>query len=94
MILWPLFGTVNQLLASMALLVITIYLAKQRISIKFTVIPMSFMILMTGWAMILGLGNFYRDQNWLLFVIRVMVFALEIWMIIEAVLYFKKEVNI
>ncbi len=94
MILWPLFGTVNQLLASMSLLVITIYLAKQRISIKFTAIPMIFMIIMTGWAMILGLQNFYHDQNWLLFVISTMVFALEIWMIIEAVLYFKKEVTI
>ena len=89
MILWPLFGTVNQLLASMALLVITIYLAKQRISIIFTAIPMLFMIIMTGWAMILGLINFFNDQNWLLFVISVIVFILEIWMIFEALLFVK-----
>ncbi len=87
LILWPLFGTVNQLLASMALLVITIYLSKQRISIKFTVVPMSFMVIMTGWAMVLNLRTYITDQNWLLAGIGTMVFILEIWMIIEAGLY-------
>ena len=87
LILWPLFGTVNQLLGAMALLVITIYLSKQRISIKFTVIPMVFMIIMTGWAMLLNLTAYINDQNWLLSGIGTMVFILEIWMIIEAVLY-------
>jgi len=72
----------------------TIYLAKQRIPIKYTLIPMIFMIIMTGWAMMLKISNFYQDQNWLLFVMSFIVFVLEMWMIIEAVLYFKDEVNI
>lgn len=72
----------------------TIYLAKQRIPIKYTLIPMIFMIIMTGWAMMLKISNFYKDQNWLLFVMSFIVFVIEILMIIEAVLYFKDEVNI
>ena len=64
--LWPLFGTVNQLLASMALLVITIYLARQCISVRFTFIPMMFMVFMTGWAMVFNLKTYIAHQNWLL----------------------------
>jgi carbon starvation protein len=91
LVLWPLFGTINQLLGAMALLVITIYLSKRHISIKYTVIPMIFMIVMTGWAMILNLEKYYSNQNWLLFVISIIVFILEIWMIVEALLFMKKK---
>lgn len=91
--LWPLFGTANQLLAGMALLVITIYLVRKRVSTVYTVIPMLFMIIMTGWAMILNLQNFLSSSNWLLFSIGLIIFILEIWMIIEAVLFFKNPVH-
>ncbi len=47
LLLWPLFGAINQLLAGLALLVITIYLAKRRINVLYTAIPMVFMIGMT-----------------------------------------------
>jgi len=87
--LWPLFGSVNQLLAGLALLVITIYLAKQKIKIYYTAIPMVIMVILTGWAMIINLQDFYLKSNWLLFVIGLAVFALEIWMIIESVLVLK-----
>ncbi len=84
--LWPLFGTVNQLLAGLTLLVITIYLARQKLNVLYAALPMVFMILMTGWAMIINLKNFYTTSNWLLFSIGLVVFALEIWMIAESVL--------
>ncbi len=87
--LWPLFGTANQLLAGLALLVITIYLVRKQAPAVFAVIPMIFMIFMTGWAMILNLQNFYTSQNWLLVFIGGIIFILEIWMIIEAIIYFK-----
>jgi carbon starvation protein len=87
--LWPLFGTANQLLAGLALLVITIYLVRKQAPVIFTVLPMIFMIFMTGWAMILNLQKFYTTQNWLLVFIGGVIFILEIWMIIEAIIYFK-----
>jgi carbon starvation protein len=83
--LWPLVGTVNQLLGALALLVITLYLAKQKVPTVFTLIPMAFMLVMTGWAMVLNLGKFFQSSNWLLFVIGLIVFILEVWMIIECV---------
>jgi carbon starvation protein len=84
--LWPLFGSVNQLLAGLALLVVTIYLARRKINIAFTCIPMIFMVIMTGWAMVYNIGRYYSSANWLLFVIGLAVFLLEIWMIIESIL--------
>ena len=91
LVLWPLFGTVNQLLASMALLVITVYLARKRLPLQYTFIPMIFMIVMTGWAMILNLNTYFRDQNWLLLSIGMIVFGLEVWMILEAGLYVRQR---
>lgn len=87
--LWPLFGTVNQLLAALALLVITIYLSRRKINSFYTAIPMVFMVLMTAWAMTVNLKTFYSQSNWLLFFIGIAVFMLEIWMIIESVIVIK-----
>jgi carbon starvation protein len=83
--LWPLFGSVNQLLAGLALLVVTVYLAHKRSPIGYTAIPMIFMLAMTGWAMVLNLNEFIDAKNWLLFFIAIAVFALEIWMVVESV---------
>ncbi|MBW1764502.1 MAG: carbon starvation protein A, partial [Deltaproteobacteria bacterium] len=87
--LWPLFGCTNQLLAGLALLVITIYLVRLKVSAVYTAIPMVFMIFMTGWAMIINIQEFYSTSKWLLFCIGLSVFVLEIWMIIESVIVLK-----
>jgi carbon starvation protein len=82
--LWPLFGATNQLLAGLALLVVTVYLARKKVAIVYTFIPMIFMIFMTGWAMLINLNKFYASANWLLFCIGFATIVLEIWMIIES----------
>ncbi len=88
--LWPLFGSVNQLLAGLALLVITVYLAHKKSPLRYTFIPMVFMVIMTGWAMFINLKEFYAGANWLLFCIGLVVFVLEIWMMIESVMVLMK----
>lgn len=90
MTLWPLFGAANQLLAGLALLIITIYLVRIKVPSFYAAIPMVFMIIMTGWAMIINLQNFYNSANWLLFFISACIMILEVWMIIEAIIYFKQ----
>lgn len=88
--LWPLFGATNQLLAGLALLVITIYLARKKVGALYTGIPMVFMIFMTGWAMIINLQKFYAGSKWLLFCIGLITILLEIWMIIESIVILKE----
>jgi len=91
MILWPLFGAVNQLLGALTLLVITIYLARRKVSALFTAVPMVFMIILTGWAVIFNMNEFYRQNNWLLFYISLTILILEIWMIIESIIVLRKN---
>lgn len=93
LILWPLFGTVNQLLAGLALLVATVYLARIRKPIWFAALPMVFMLFMTGWAMVLNIRKFAVTHNMLLLTIGTIVFLLEIWMIVEAVIALKRYLS-
>ena len=87
--LWPLFGATNQLLAGLVLLVVTIYLARKKINIAYTVIPMIFMVIMTAWAMIINIQRYYSSSNWLLFLIGFVVFILAVWMVIESIVVMK-----
>lgn len=84
MSLWPLFGTVNQLMAALALLVITAYLARKGKPVVYVAVPMVAMVMITGWSMILNMQEFYLSENLPLLVISLAVFGLEVWMIIES----------
>ncbi|MCD6308614.1 MAG: carbon starvation protein A, partial [Candidatus Latescibacteria bacterium] len=63
--LWPLFGTVNQLLAALALLVLTVYFVRNKKPVIIALIPFLFMVFMTGWAMIVNVISYYEQRNWL-----------------------------
>ena len=86
MILWPLFGALNQLLASLALLVIAVYLHRKRKPTWMVTIPFAFMLVMTAWAMVINIGDFGADRRWHLFVISAIVLALQLWITLEAAL--------
>jgi len=91
--LWPLFGAANQLLAGLALLIVTMYLRKKG-GLKFIVsgIPCILMLTVTGWAMILKEIDFYQDNNRLLVVIGAAIIVLAAWMIVETIaLFFTKR---
>ncbi|GAB4309482.1 carbon starvation CstA family protein [Pseudothermotoga elfii] len=95
--LWPVFGALNQLLAGLALMIATVYLAKKRKPIWPTLLPMIFMLLMTVWATISNLTGYIRSQNWLLVFITLVTLIIAVWMIIEAFIsmakaYKKKQV--
>ena len=57
LILWPLFGATNQLLAGLALMVLVFYLWRRNISTWFVVIPMLIMLVMPAWALCWQLFN-------------------------------------
>lgn len=93
LVLWPLFGASNQLLAGLALMVITVYLYKRGKSIAYTGVPMVFMVVMTGWAMALNLADFYKTGNWLLFGINVIILLFVAWMIVEVINMLSRKVS-
>ena len=102
LLLWPLFGATNQLLAGLSFLVITFYLWRRGRAIWFLDIPMIFMLIMPVWAMtyqlweapgwLLTAREGFPDHkpNYLLGGIGLATIALEIWMIVEAVKIFPK----
>jgi carbon starvation protein len=91
--LWPMFGAVNQLLAALALLVVTIYL-RDRGGWYYLLsgVPCLFMVLMTSWAMLYNEVDFIRAHQYLLAAINAVTFFLAVWMIVEAVLRLMRPV--
>ncbi|WP_226674585.1 carbon starvation CstA family protein [Mesobacillus jeotgali] len=95
-LLWPLFGTSNQLLAGVSLLLISIWLKRQGRNYLVTFIPMVFVFFMTLWAMIQqvvfqwsGYGS--GELNMLLFGIGGLILIFVFWIIIEAISAFSRN---
>jgi carbon starvation protein len=84
LVLWPLFGAANQLLAGLALLVLALYLRRSGKPTFLAVAPMVFMIAMTGWAMVANLKTFVLGGDWLLTAIGTVILGLQIWIVLEA----------
>ena len=87
--LWPLFGAINQILAALALLVITDYLKRKGPWFWLTLIPFIFMIIMTIWGLFLNIKDFVASSNWLLVVIGAICLLLSVWLVIEGILAFQ-----
>jgi carbon starvation protein len=82
--LWPLFGTTNQLTAGLSLLVITLFLIALRRNFWVTIVPMTFILFMTTWAMIANLQKYFGEKQLLLLMIGAAIFVLELWLFLEA----------
>ncbi len=86
--LWRLFGTTNQLLAGLALLVVTLYLVQRGKSPWFTGVPMLFMAVSTILAMFSNLRDFWAqvgEGGGPLFAVGLILLVLAIWLMIEGV---------
>lgn len=83
--LWPLFGTTNQLVASVTLLIVSLWLQKNGRPIVYTVIPMIAVSAATLWAMGGNLMDYYAqfDELALLALSGTLILALDIWILLE-----------
>lgn len=93
-LLWPLFGTANQLLAGITLMLVSLWLWRQGRNALPTLVPMIFLLCMTIWAMMRqvifdwsGLGP--NDAQWLLFVLGAMILGFALWILLEAITVFR-----
>lgn len=82
--IWPLFGSTNQILAGLTLLVISVMLIKMGRPARYTLIPMVFVLFTSAWAAVLKLIEFYQAGNWLLVSIDVVVLVTSVLVALEA----------
>ncbi len=82
--IWPLFGSTNQILAALTLLVISVMLMKMGRPARYTLVPMVFVLITSAWAAVLKLIEFYEAGNWLLVTIDVVVLITTIMVVLEA----------
>ena len=85
--LWPLFGTTNQLVAGVTLLVISVWLRRLGRPASVTLVPMVLVAGMTLWAMTDALLGYFGnlEELWLLAVIGSAVLVLDVWVLFEGI---------
>ena len=84
MIIWPLFGSTNQILASMTLLVISVMLIKLKRPAIYTLVPMMFVIVMAFLAGIIKLKEYYLAGNYLLVGLDAIVLVVSVLVMLES----------
>lgn len=84
LIIWPLFGSTNQILAGLTLLVISVMLIKLGRPARYTILPMIFVLITSSWAALIKLKEFYDAGNWLLVTIDLVVVVTTFMVILEA----------
>ncbi len=93
MILWPLFGATNQLLAGLAFMVIVFYLHRRSKPVWFAAIPMVVMLVMPAAAMMYQMFDpdtgWLKEKNYFLFSFGLAIQGIQVWMIIEGLLMWR-----
>jgi carbon starvation protein len=84
LVIWPLFGTTNQLLAALTLVVLSVFLMKNRRPTVYTLVPFTFLITMTILALLVQLRGFWDAGRYVLVALDVVILAATIWVALEA----------
>ncbi|MCF8226207.1 MAG: carbon starvation protein A [Bacteroidales bacterium] len=93
MLLWPLFGSLNQLMAALALGIVTVYLHVKGKPVIYTFIPMIFVLALTLWAMVENSMQFIGDREYLLGGLSVLVIILTGWLTFSSLAALVKKDN-
>ena len=91
MIIWPLFGTTNQLLAGLTLMVISVMLVKRGRPSIYTMIPMVFVTSMSFLSALYQLWDLYSSGNYLLVAMDIMIIVAAIFVMLESFSTFLRE---
>ena len=84
MSIWPVFGSANQLLAALALLSLTVWVANLKKGYLFVMIPMIFMFAVTLTALGMLIYTNFVATNYILSIISVLLFTLAVLLGIKA----------
>jgi len=94
LILWPLFGATNQMLAALTLMLIAAYLwrVKKKVSLSF-ILPAIFVLIITTIGLVMNIKLFFLKGNFFLTTLAVVLLLAQAWIVFEAVLLFRREKN-
>lgn len=91
MVLWPLFGTTNQILAGLTLLVVSVILVKLGRPSRYTMVPMVFVTSMAFLSALYQLWDLFQSRNYLLAVVDVFIILAAVWVMLETVSALARE---
>lgn len=89
--IWPVFGASNQLVAALALIVVTSYLISRKRPKKYTLYPAIFMLFTTIGALMYQGYNFTIQGSYILAVICLVLIALAVIIVIDARQLFRHQ---
>ncbi len=94
LILWPLFGATNQMLAGLAFLVTLLYLWRRSKPVWFLVIPTVIMIVLPIWGLTWQMFHpqygWFKLGNYLLLGIAGVVLCVQVWVVAEGLLILRR----
>ncbi|MBW2279572.1 MAG: carbon starvation protein A [Deltaproteobacteria bacterium] len=91
LILWPLFGTTNQLVAGLTLLVVSIWLRRLGRPYVYTLVPMVFVVVATLLAIIGEARAHFAAGNWLLAGSSSLILVLDVWILLEGLQLLRRD---
>ena len=84
MVIWPLFGTTNQILAALTLSILAVMLTRKRRPVLPVLVPLLFVLVVSLYALIIQMGSFFAERNWLLLVLDVIILIAALWVVLES----------
>ena len=91
LIIWPLFGATNQMLAGLSLVLISFFLYKNKKKTLSYSIPATVIIIFTSFGLYRNITLFYEKENYFLTILAITLFMAQLWVILEIFLQLKKS---
>ncbi|MDP3143226.1 MAG: carbon starvation protein A [Candidatus Omnitrophota bacterium] len=89
--IWPAFGAANQLMAALALIVLSAWLFCKNKRIRYTLIPAIFMLITTVGALGYQLIRYWKEKDYILLGVSFALIGLAVFMLSEVVIAFKEK---
>ena len=92
-VLWPIFGTANQLLAALALLAVSSWLLLKGKKYFFALYPAIFMIVTTMTSLIILLNSYIITRNYILITVDILMFLMSVGVTVLVIKTFLKPMK-
>lgn len=91
LLIWPLFGTTNQLMAGLTLLVVAVMLVRNKTNAIYIIAPMVFILVIGLWALGIQIYDFFNKEKWFLFGLAIVVMVAGVLVALECGSVLKRE---